>query len=445
MAGINFMSFIDGQRLAEQDNIRDEDRWRKQAAEDRAMQYAERDQGYKEKEQGYRIDEYAAKSEERVSLSEKTDVARLTSQAYDTIVAAAKAQGKEPWQVMQESPDFVLEGASPHKQALFNASMRELVKLNIAPTLRMQGKHDEAGQLEQRMGLAVNQSSRYQNTQRLMTDPEFASSELTKNGFTKNEDGTWTKMGVKVPAAIAIGVVANPESGLQTLINQGRLNDVEAQRLGVANQVATSSAQSIDARDTAAVTNHITSGLPKEALPSHLQYKYDQLATALKKTTMGSGSPPIPSSAADVNSYTAAPAAAAAPVAPAAIKNVASPISDWRKADSVAAPVMPSSSSSSNSTSQFEQELKQVDAAESRKSSLDAQIAAVKKDISLMTGLQGRKHFDQATVDSARNQLLALTQKSQEEEGLLSRLYSSVQRAPIRRPEYVNTLTTRYK
>ena len=441
MAGINFMSYIDGQRLAEQDNIRDEKHWQDTLDKQQSYAIKQQDQEYLGQERGYRLDEYAAKSEERVSLAEKTDVARLTSQAYDTISAAAKAQGKEPWQVMLESPDFVLEGASPNKQALFNASMRELVKSNIAPTLRMQGKYDEAGQLEQRMGLAVNQSSRYQNTQRLMTDPEFASSELTKNGFTKNEDGTWTKMGVKVPAAIAIGVVANPESGLQTLINQGRLNDVEAQRLGVVNQVAVSSAQSIDARDTAAVTNHITSGLPKEALPEHLRYKYDQLATALKKPTTGSGSPPMPS-AADVNSYTAAPAASTASIAPAAIKNVAKPLSEWRKADSVAAPAIPSSS---NSASQFEQELKQVEAAESRKSSLDAQIAAVKKDISLMTGLQGRKHFDQATVDSARNQLLALTQNSQEEEGLLSRLYSSVQRAPIRRPEYVNTLTTRYK
>jgi hypothetical protein len=330
MAGISFMSYIEGQRLAEQDNIRDEDRWRKQAAEDRAMQYADRDQAYKEKQQGYALDDYAAKSEERVSLAEKTDVARLTSQAYDTISAAAKAQGKEPWQVMLESPDFVLEGASPNKQALFNASMRELVKSNIAPTLRMQGKYDEAGQLEQRMGLAVNQSSRYQNTQRLMTDPEFASSELTKNGFTKNEDGTWTKMGVKVPAAIAIGVVANPESGLQTLINQGRLNDVEAQRLGVANQVATINTTSQDRREWDYAAQQINAGVKKENIHPSYHAAYDKVM-ASRPTTTGAGSPPI-ASASSIDTYTAAPAAATAPIAPAAIKNVAGPLSDWRNA-----------------------------------------------------------------------------------------------------------------
>jgi hypothetical protein len=186
------------------------------------------------------------------------------------------------------------------------------------------------------------------------------------------------------------------------------------------------------------VAQQINAGVKKEDIHPSYHAAYDKVMAA-RSTTANAGSPPIPSSA-DIGTYTAAPAAAAA--TPAAIKNVASPISDWRKSDSVAAPAMPSSS---NSASQFEQEIKQVEAAESRKSSLDAQIAAVKKDINLMTGLQGRKHFDQATVNSARNQLLALTQKSQEEEGLLSRLYSSVQRAPIRRPEYVNTLTTRYK
>jgi hypothetical protein len=329
MAGINFMSYIDGQRLAEQDNIRDEDRWRKQAAEDRAMQYADRDQAYKEQVQGYSLDEYAAKGEERVSLAEKTDVARLTSQAYDTISAAAKAQGKEPWQVMLESPDFVLEGASPNKQALFNASMRELVKSNIAPTLRMQGKYDEAGQLEQRMGLAVNQSSRYQNTQRLMTDPEFASSELTKNGFTKNEDGTWTKMGVKVPAAIAIGVVANPESALPTLINQGRINDIEAQRLGTANQVATINTTSQDRREWDYAAQQINAGVKKENIHPSYHAAYDKVMASLPTTT-GAGSPPI-AAASSIDTYTAAPTAAAtAPIAPAAIKNVAGPLSDWR-------------------------------------------------------------------------------------------------------------------
>jgi hypothetical protein len=230
---------------------------------------------------------------------------------------------------MLESPDFVLEGASPNKQALFNASMRELVKSNIAPTLRMQGKYDEAGQLEQRMGLAVNQSSRYQNTQRLMTDPEFASSELTKNGFTKNEDGTWTKMGVKVPAAIAIGVVANPESGLQTLINQGRLNDVEAQRLGTANQVATINTTSQDRREWDYAAQQINAGVKKENIHPSYHAAYDKVM-ASRPTTTGAGSPPI-AAASSIDTYTAAPtAAAAAPIAPATIKNVAGPLSDWR-------------------------------------------------------------------------------------------------------------------
>jgi hypothetical protein len=325
------MSFIDGQRLAEQDNIRDEDRWRKQAAEDRVMQYADRDQGYKEQEQGYRLDEYAAKGEERVSLAENKEASRSVGDAYNMYTAAAKAQGKKVWEVMLESQPFVLEGASPRKQALFDAGMREVVGTKIVNDMRVQGLYKEAGQLEERFGLAVNKSSRYQNTQRLMTDPEFASSELTKNGFTKNEDGTWTKMGVKVPAAIAIGVVANPESGLQTLINQGRINDVEAQRLGVANQVSAVTGTTKDRVEWDYVAQQIKAGVKKENIHPSYHGAYDKVMASLP-TTPGSGSPPIPSSAADVNSYTAAPAAAAAPVAPAAIKNVA-PISvdDWRK------------------------------------------------------------------------------------------------------------------
>jgi hypothetical protein len=329
MAGISFMSYIEGQRLAEQDNIRDEDRWRKQAAEDRAMQYADRDQAYKEKQQGYALDNYAAQSADRADATEIKEANRSVGEAYNMYAAAANAQGKKVWEVMLESQPFVVEGASPRKQALFDAGMREVVGTKIVHDMRVQGLYNEAGQLEERFGLAVNKSSRYQNTQRLMTDPEFASSELTKNGFTKNEDGTWTKMGVKVPAAIAIGVVANPESALPTLINQGRLNDVKAQRLGVANQVATINTTSQDRREWDYVAQQINAGVKKENIHPSYHAAYDKVM-ASRPTTTGAGSPPI-AAASSIDTYTATPAASTpAPVAPAAIKNVAGPLSDWR-------------------------------------------------------------------------------------------------------------------
>jgi hypothetical protein len=331
MAGINFMSYIDGQRLAEQDNIRDEDRWRKQAAEDRAMQYADRDQAYKEQVQGYSLDEYAAKSADRADSTEIKEANRSVGDAYSMYTAAANAQGKKVWEVMLESQPFVLEGASPRKQALFDAGMREVVGTKIVHDMRVQGLYKEAGQLEERFGLAVNKSTKFMEQQKMLSDPAYADEALTKNGYTPNPDGTWSLGGVPMSRAVAIGTVVQPEASLLTLINQEKQNRLDAERVKVSGQVAVSSAQSIDAADNKLVTKHILDGLPKDALPSHLQYKYDQLATALKKPTTGAGSPPIPS-ASDIGTYTAAPAAATAPIAPAAIKNVAGPLSDWRNA-----------------------------------------------------------------------------------------------------------------
>jgi hypothetical protein len=119
--------------------------------------------------------------------------------------------------------------------------------------------------------------------------------------------------------------VANPESGLQTLINQGRLNDVEAQRLGNANQVATINTTSQDRREWDYAAQQINAGVKKENIHPSYHAAYDKVM-ASRPVTTGAGSPPI-AAASSIDTYTAAPAtntsAATAPIAPAAIKNVA--------------------------------------------------------------------------------------------------------------------------
>jgi hypothetical protein len=252
MAGIDFMSFIEGQRLAEKDNRTDEvhaqDMLDKQQAfaerEAKAM-YNERDQAYKEQQQGYNLKDW-----EEAALNK--DAARLTSQAYDTWAAAARAQNKPMYQVMLESPDFTVD--NPALATRLSANMRQLVQSRIAPDLRKQGMYEEAGKLEQRFGLAVDQSTRYLDTQRALKDPVYRESYLLNQGFRKDADGGYVSdTGVKMSESQALVIASKPESAIQSLSNLDAINKNAA--------VVDTQAKAVEAKNAQAARNAITTQL----------------------------------------------------------------------------------------------------------------------------------------------------------------------------------------
>jgi hypothetical protein len=252
MAGIDFMSFIEGQRLAEKDNRTDEvhaqemlDKQQAFAEREAKVLYNERDQAFKEQLQGYTLKDW-----EEVALNK--DAARITSQAYDTWAAAARAQNKPMYQVMLESPDFTVD--NPALASRLSANMRQLVQGRIAPDLRKQGMYEEAGKLEQRFGLAVDQSTRYLDTQRALKDPVYRESYLLNQGFRKDADGGYVSdTGVKMSESQALVIASKPESAIQSLSNLDAINRNAA--------VVDTQAKAIEAKNAQAARNAITTQL----------------------------------------------------------------------------------------------------------------------------------------------------------------------------------------
>jgi hypothetical protein len=321
------MSFIDGQRLAEQDNIRDEDRWRKQAADDRNMQYQERDQAYKEQTQGYALDDYKEKAE-------TVEASRFISQASDILSAAAKAQKKQKWEVMLESPEFTIPNGSATLQSKVQSGIRAALVATEAMNLRANGDYRNAERLEQQFGMSQRSDV---GALRAYSDPAAGDKRVADMfpGATVNEKGNFIIGGQEVPRGVALGLTFNPAATSPTLINQYKINEQTAAQALAAQQgqatqaqVQQINAQSSDQTNRDLLRQHIASGYGREYVSPHLLPLYDSLKAAAPATP--AGSPPITAS---IDAATAAPkpAQAQAPVASAAIKNVA-PISldDWR-------------------------------------------------------------------------------------------------------------------
>jgi hypothetical protein len=328
MAGINFMSFIDGQRLAEQDNIRDEDRWRKQAADDRNMQYQERDQAYKEQTQGYALDDYKEKAE-------TVEASRFISQASDILSAAAKAQKKQKWEVMLESPEFTIPNGSATLQSKVQSGIRAALVATEAMNLRANGDYRNAERLEQQFGMSQRSDV---GALRAYSDPAAGDKRVADMfpGATVNEKGNFIIGGQEVPRGVALGLTFNPAATSPTLINQYKVNEqTAAQALAAQQGQATQaqiqqiSARNLDKVNYEDVWQAVARGYTEEQITPHLRELFRSMKAASMPATPA-GSPPI---SASIDAATAAPKPAATPmpVAPVAIKNVA-PISldDWR-------------------------------------------------------------------------------------------------------------------
>ena len=321
MAGINFMSFIEGQRLAEQDNIRDEDRWRKQAAEDRAMQYEERNQAYKEQTQGYALDDYKEKAE-------TVEASRFISQASDIYSAAAKAQKKQKWEVMLESPEFTLPHGSATLQSKVQSGIRAALVATEAMNLRANGDYRNAERLEQHYGMSqrsnVDALAAYSN-------PQKAAERVSAifPGATLDDKGNFNlPVFGPVPYAQAVALTFNPAATSPTLINQYKTNEQTAAQALAAQQgqaaqaqIQQISARNLDKVNYEDVRQAVASGYTEEQIAPHLRELFRSMKAASVPATPA-GSPPITAS---IDAATAAPkpAQATAPVASAAIKNVA--------------------------------------------------------------------------------------------------------------------------
>ena len=441
MAGIDFMAFANGMMQADKLNKEDETYWRKQAAEDRAMQYQERDQAFKEQTQGYALDDYKEKAE-------TVEASRFISQASDILSSAAKAQGKPKWQVMLESPEFTLPEGSPTLQSKVQSGIRAGLVATEAMNLRRNGDWRNAERLEQHYGMSQRSDV---GAMQAYSDSKVGMERVNSMfpGSTLNDKGNFVIRGQEVPYDVAVGLTFNPAASGATMINQYKVNEQAAAQALAAQQGQTNQAQiqqintqNADVANRESVRQAIVSGYPEEYIAPHLRNLYRTMKGATTPAMSGSGSPPI---GASIDAATAAPKPAAAPVsvAPAAIKPVApitpgvSPTGDIpnRRAEPVGAAPQ----------DQWREVMAKAEKAQAEVNALEAQRAELKKDLGTMSSLAGRKHFDPVTIENAKRQLAELNSLLSLKSTELDSIHAQVRQAPVARPGYVNILNDKYK
>jgi hypothetical protein len=274
MAGIDFMSFIEGRRLAEKDNRTDENHWRdmldkQQSYDIREQAYAntERDQAYKEQQQGYQLTDMQTKADD-------TEAMRLVGDSYAIAQKAAQAQGKSIVQVLIESPMFELQGANQRTQSTFQAGWRDVLQKSIIPALRVKGDTEAINQLSAKFGL-IDQSGI--DRAREAGSPELMAERVSKTfGAVQNPNGTFTIAGKEFPLTEAWAQSYNLGSSVgATAINIGKQDTVNTANAALQAQIAETAARERATREYAYVQNHVSAGGNREQLPSHLQGIYD--------------------------------------------------------------------------------------------------------------------------------------------------------------------------
>jgi hypothetical protein len=328
MTGINFMALADGMMLGDKLNKEDDTYWRKQRQEDIAAQYTERDQASKELDSGYRLDEWRDK---RMGVEGN----RLVSQANDTIAKAAAAQGKQPWQVLLESPEFIIPGADPALQSHVSAGIRSGIVSTAAMRLREQGDYKNAELLEQKYGM-VNKSQA--DTMLAYTDQATGDKRLIQQfGGVADSDGMVLVGSTKVPRNVALGFTFKPESIPLTLINQQRVNETVAQGLNAQTSGVEAAQRARSVLEFKEVRELIAAGVSLDGVPAHLRGIY----TAIKGSPQSGGASLVGSStgvANTIDSLTSSPTMPAAPAMSAAPAMPSAPAMS-------AAPTMPAAAS----------------------------------------------------------------------------------------------------
>jgi hypothetical protein len=436
MAGVNFMALAEGMMLGDKLNKEDETYWRKQAKEDRDMMYQERDQAYKEQTQGYALDDYKEKAE-------TVEASRFISQASDILSAAAKAQGKQKWQVMLESPEFTLPGGSATLQSKVQSGIRAGLVATEAMNLRARGDLKNAERLEQHYGMSQRSDV---GAMQAYSDSKVGMERVNSMfpGSTLNDKGNFIIRGQEVPYDVAVGLTFNPAASGATMINQYKVNEQAAAQALAAQQGQTNQAQiqqintqNADVANRESVRQALVRGYPEEYIASHLRDLYRTMKAA--STPIAAGSPPITAS---VDAATAAPTSA--PATPAAIKSVA-PVTTGVSPTGGVTTRTAAPASTQPPADQWRDVLLQANKAQAEVDTLEAQRAALKKDLSTMGSLAGRKHFDPATIANARRQLLELNSLLSLKSTELDSLHAQVRQAPVARPGYVNILNDKYK
>jgi hypothetical protein len=330
MAGVNFMSFIEGRRLAEQDNIRDEKHWREQmdaaqAYDIREQTYAntERDQAYKEQIQGYALTDTAAKADQM-------EANRLVGDSYAIAQKAAQAQGKPLVKVLLESPMFELQGATERMSANFQAGWRDVLQQRIIPALRIEGDFEAIQQLSNKFGLVDRSGMAKAAT---YADQNLARERLNAlyPNAPRNANGDYQLGGVWVPESTALGLSYGGNIQ-QTAINLQKQADVNAANAGIQDQTREAVARAQDQADRSAVVAAIRSGDPTAVA----------LLTPSQRAIMQGAYPNgLPTAAAPQASVTALPSVASATDMPAMpVTPGVSPTGSSAKGSS-AAPVTP--------------------------------------------------------------------------------------------------------
>lgn len=429
MAGINFMALADGMMLGDKLNKEDDTYWRKQAQEDRKAQYDERDQAYKEKVQGYGLNTFEDQQQNK-------EAARLSAQAFDGYVQAAKAQGIPLSQVILNAQPYSLPNATPEMMARFNEKLNNAIDINVVAPLRLSRDFETADKLQRSLGLQPNAP---ENAMLAFGDPEkahaFISSRLPN--VAKDANNNYLISGVPFTQAEAMNIVTSTPAAAAAAV-AAREREVRSGTKIETMQLDYGKRQSeLDGRRAA--LQAVNNGYGRASLPEAYRGFYDEITTE-KAGAVGATAP-----AANPNSVDAMTSQPAMPVTPGV-----SPTgnhSDWRTAPAVAA--APTAAAPAPAPAEKDMQwkgmLEKANILQSEVTGLETQKKDIQKDLQSMTSLEGRKHFDPATVDNARKKLAELNSILSLKSTELNSVHSAVRSAPVARPGYVNILNEKYR
>lgn len=435
------MALANGMMLGDKLNKEDNDYWRRQQREDVQAANLERDQAYKEQTQGYQLDDYKTKAQ-------GMEGNRMVSQANDIYAKAAQAQGKSVADVLLESPEFTVPGASVDMQSHVSAGIRSGIVAETARRLRANngpGDWAKAEALETKFGMA--NTSNTVNIASLYSDKQAGDDFLMKAfpGATVNPDGSIQVGEQRMPREVALFTGLRPNGIPQTAINNGLQNEKTARDAIVQQQAQAVFETAKKNGQYNVVRTLIEAGQPRSVMSPDQQQVYD--AMVAQGYTQG-GSAAAAANPNSVGSLTSPPTGFVTPgVSPTGAH------SDWRTAPTIPTrPAMQQSGSPAGATPappekdvQWKGMLEKANVLQSEVDSITAQKKEIQKDLQSMTSLAGRKHFDPVTIENARRKLVELNGVLSLKSTELNSVHSAIRAAPVARPGYVNILNDKYR
>ena len=398
------MAFADGMMQADKLNKEDDTYWRKQAKEDRDMQYQERDQAYKEQEQGYKLNTFE-------DFQQNKEAGLLSAQAYDAYAQKAKAMGVPIHQVIMDSPAFELPNATPGMQTRFNQKLNEAIQTNVIASLRQNRDFESANRLTGRLGLPGQTA---ENPMMSFGDPEkeaaFISSKMPY--LQRSETGQYQYQDLVIPPEQAMFLAHSTPAAALAAINVMR----QQKTLNATTQTQQTQLQASGAEAIARARYTGLAAQARAGTPIGQIYPPDQEAYAKMLSSM----PPVAgasASGANPNSIAAMTSAPALPVTPGVsptggVTNRTAPAMPAQQSNVPAMPVrqsdvpvrqsdVPSAPTGSSSL------LSDFKASNIKLEKAKSAVSEAQRDINLLENAKNKGHFDPETLARARATLEA--------------------------------------